>query len=428
MRFLVERLRNGKIFRLLYFWVMLALVVGACAQKPEAEKSLEIFSWWTNGNDSAGLDRLYNLYGQENQGVRVVNAVVAGSLEITQTMVLASRMQGGDPPDTFQTHIGQELIDNWVVTGRLENLDGLYQAEGWETSFPRGVLDLVSYQGHYFSVPLTIHRLNLMWYNKQTFRTAGILNVPKTFDEWIAMAELCKAAGLPALALGDSRGSWTSTALFETVLIGSVGADGYKGLWTGATSWTDPKVTIALENFKKMLGYVNDDHASLSWDQANQLIIDGKACTTILPDWVDADNLSKKFTSSGWTPAPDNGGIYDVISDSFVLAKGARDPANTLAWLRLVGSKAGQEAFNPVKGSVCVRTDCNPDLFGPYLQWAGQEWIKDTVVPSLAFGSAAKPGWLAAISDAINTFVTTQDVAATQTLLVNACAEAKICK
>jgi glucose/mannose transport system substrate-binding protein len=185
---------------------------------------------------------------------------------------------------------------------------------------------------------------------------------------------------------------------------------------------------MALEAMKAVLAYVNSDHAALSWDQANQLVIDGKACTTIMGDWVDADNLAKKFADSGWAPVPGNVGIYDALSDSFGLPKGAKHPVAAKNWLKMVGSKAGQEAFNPVKGSVCARTDCDPNLFGAYLQSAIVDWKKDVVVPSLAHGAAAKEGWVTAITDAINTFVTNQDVAATQAALVQACKDAGVCK
>jgi len=56
--------------------------------------------------------------------------------------------------------------------------------------------------------------------------------------------------------------------VFETVLIGKLGAEGYKGLWTGKTKWSDPRVTDALETFKKMLTYVNPDHSARTWDEA----------------------------------------------------------------------------------------------------------------------------------------------------------------
>jgi glucose/mannose transport system substrate-binding protein len=406
----------------------LALALSACANKSAIEKNLEIFSWWTTDNDTPAINKVFELYAQENPAIRVINASQAVGTESIAQAVLLSRMQGGDPPDSFQTQVGRELIDTWVVSGKLDNLDDVYQSEGWNAVFPKGVLDLVSFQGHYYAVPVSIYRANMLWYNRKTFATLGVTSAPQTFDEWFNMADKCQAAGISALALGDSARSMASVNLFETILIGNLGADSYKGLFAGTTLWTDPRVTTSLETFKKMLGYVNPDHATLTWSQANQLVIEGKACTIITGDWADQDNQAKKFTDSGWAPAPNNTGIYDAQSDAFVIPKGARDPNAAREWLILIGSKAGQEALNPLNGSICARIDCDAQLFGAYLQWAGQEWAKDTVVPSLGQGVATSPGWLAAIGDAINTFVTSQDVAATQALLLTACTEAKICK
>lgn len=76
------------------------------------------------------------------------------------------------------------------------------------------------------------------------------------------------------MSFGTTR---RSSHLFETVLLGTLVPDAYKGLWTGVTKWDDAKVTEALDNFKRMLGYVNEDHAALTWDQANDLVISGKA-------------------------------------------------------------------------------------------------------------------------------------------------------
>lgn len=421
-------MRSSSIKRILTALVILATALNACTQGPVPEKNLEIFSWWTTGNQAQGLSKLIALYAQQKAGVKVVNATQSGGNESIAPAVLASRIQGGDPPDSFQVKVGHALLDSWVLSGKIENLDDLYKSQGWETVIPKGLLDTVFYQGHYYAIPVSANRANMLWYNKTTFTALGITSIPQSFDDWFAMADKCKAAGLPALALGDSDGSGEPVYLFETILIGSLGAQGYLGLWSGTTSWTDAKVTTALENFKKMLGYLNPDYASLTWNQANQMVIDGKACTTILPDWVDADNQAKQFTASGWAPAPNNGGIYDVLADSFSLPKGAADPGNAKAWLELTGSLAGQEAVNPVKGSICSRTDCDPTLFGPYLQWSAQEWAKDTIVPSLAGGEAAGPSWTSAISDTIGTFMISQDSSATQTALVKACTDAKVCK
>jgi glucose/mannose transport system substrate-binding protein len=419
------------------FWSLLAVVavlITACAPTPSATQptaapssnKLEMFSWWTTGGEAAGLKLLADMYTKQYPGVEFINATVAGGAGSNAKAVLASRMQGGDPPDSFQVHMGHELIDTWVVNGKVENLDDLYKSEGFDKVFPQGVLDIVSSGGHYWSVPVNIHRANVLWYNKKVF-AANNVQPPKTFDEFFTTCETLKAAGITCLALGDN-GIWAATNLFETVLIGTLGPDGYKGLWTGKTDWNGPEVTAALETFKKMLTYANSDHAALSWDQANQLVIDGKAGMTIMGDWVDADNLAKKFPDSGWALAPGNAGVYDALSDTFALPVGAKDRENALNWLKIAGSKAGQEAFNPVKGSICARTDCDPKLFGPYLQSAMADWQKDTIVPSLAHGAAASEKWVTAFNDAMTTFVSGGDVAAAQAAMAKACVDAGVCK
>ncbi len=417
------------VLRLTSLVAILAMVLTACAPSPaapQATKKLEIFSWWTTGGEAAGLNKLFEIYKAKYPGIEIINATVAGGAGSNAKAVLASRMQGGDPPDSFQVHMGHELIDTWVVAGKMEPLNDIYTSEGFDKVFPKGVLDIVSSNGQYWSVPVNIHRANVLWYNKKVFDANG-WKPPATFDEFFALCEQVKTKNMPCLALGDN-GIWASTQVLETVLIGTLGAEGYKGLWTGATDWKSADVTKALETTKKMISYANSDHGALSWDQANQLVIDGKAAMTIMGDWVDADNLAKKFPDSGWALAPGNAGIYDALSDTFGLPKGAKNRENAVNFLKLLGSKEGQEAFNPVKGAICARTDCNPQLFGPYLQSAMTDWQKDSVVPSLAHGAAASEKWLTAINDANTTFVANGDVAAMQTALAKACVDAGVCK
>jgi glucose/mannose transport system substrate-binding protein len=235
-----------------------------------------------------------------------------------------------------------------------------------------------------------------------------------------------KAAGITPLALGDVD-AWTAVHLMETVLLGSLGPDGYDGLWTGDTDWSGAEVKDALDAFAKMLGYVNSDHSSLTWDQANDLVISGEAAMTVMGDWANADYEAKNFTEYGWAPTPGTDGNYDALSDTFGLPKGAPNPDAVNCWLRLVGSKEGQEAFNPLKGSVCARTDCDPALFNEYLQSAMSDWKSDRIVPSLAHGAAASQPWLNEIVDATTAFVTDKDVAAFQGRLNDACVAAEVC-
>jgi glucose/mannose transport system substrate-binding protein len=388
----------------------------------EAGGKLEMFSWWTTGGEEAGLKAMYGILETQKPGVEIINQAVAGAAGADAKAVLKTRMQGGDPPDAFQVHMGQELIAGYVKAGQVEPLDDLFKSEGWETAFPKGVLDIISSDGHYWSVPVNIHRANVLWYNKKVFADNN-LTPPETFEDFFTVAEALKAKNITPLALGDQV-PFASAHLFETVLLGTMGPDKYKGLWTGDTDWNGPEVTQSLENMKRMLGYINSDHAALTWDQANDLLIQGKAAMTIMGDWANGDYTAKKFTDYGWAQAPGTKGMFQALSDTFAMPKGAKNRDNALAWLKLAGSVEGQDAFNPLKGSIPARSDAGKvEGYNEYLKSTMADWTSHTIVPSVTHGAAASDGWAQAYTDAINSFVTNQDVAAAQKSLAQAAAD-----
>lgn len=430
------RHRNGwTLFSLL---ALVALILAACgaqpptgaqptqpAAAPTAGGKLEMFSWWTAGGEADGLNAMYDLYKQANPGVEVINATVAGGAGTNAKAVLSTRLTGGDPPDSFQLHAGLE-VEKYEPQKYLQPLDDLYAAEGLEKVFPKDLLTLLKYQDHYWGVPVNIHRANVMWYNKQIFADNN-LTPPTTWEEFYTVGDALKAKGIVPLVIGTKEG-WEAGHTFETILISTLGADGYRGLWTGQTQWTDPKVTQALETFKKVMTYANTDYAALTWSDAAQYLVDGKGAMHIMGDWTDGWFTSKGYTGYGWAPVPGTRGVFDALSDSFAAAKGAPDQANLMAWLKLAASKEGQEAFNPKKGSICARTDCDPALFNPYLQSAMKDWSTDAIVPSVAHGAAAVEKWATVYKDILNTFATTGDVAAAQQALQQACVDNGVCK
>jgi glucose/mannose transport system substrate-binding protein len=219
--------------------------------------------------------------------------------------------------------------------------------------------------------------------------------------------------------------------LMETVLLGSLGADAYNGLWDGTTDWGSAEVTTALDNFQKALTYTNSDAASLTWQDASQLVVNGDAAFNVMGDWAEGyfRELGKTpMTDYGWAPVPGSGGVFQFLSDSFTLAVGAPHTDGAEAWLKIAGSKAGQEAFNPVKGSICARTDCDPTLFGEYLQSAMDDWSSNTVVGSLTHGVVANDSWKSEIDTALGLFIASSDVATFQDALVAACASSGPCQ
>ena len=388
---------------------------------------VEVFSWWTGGGEAAGLEAMIEVFSAQYPDVEFVNAAVAGGAGTNARAVLATRLQAGDPPDSWQGHAGQELIGTYVAGGQIEPLNDLYEAEGWIEVMPETLIPLISQDGNIYSVPVNIHRANVLWYNPAVLEANGVA-VPTTMDEWFAAMDTLQAAGVQPLALGEQ---WTKMHLMETVLLGTLGPDAYNGLWDGSTDWSSPEVKAALDNYAKVLTYANADSASLSWQDAAQLVVNGDAAFNVMGDWAEGyfRELGKApNVDYGWAPVPGSVGVFQFLSDSFVLAVGAPDAEGATAWLKVAGSKEGQEAFNPVKGSICARTDCDPSLFGEYLQSAMDDWASNTVVGSLTHGVVANDSWKTEIDTALGLYIADGNVENFQAALVAACASSGPCK
>jgi len=383
---------------------------------------VEVFTWWAAGSEKAGLDALVSVFGEQHPDTEFVNGAVAGGAGSAAKDLLQSRLQQGDPPDTFQAHAGAEIQD-YIDAAQVEDVSDLYDEFGLNDAFPADLVDRLTVDGAIYSVPANIHRANVVWGNTKVIEEAGVdpNATYETIDDWIADLEKIDASGATALSVGQA---WTQVNLLETVLLAELGAEGYEGLWSGDTDWASADVTAALEDFETLIGFTNDDRDGLDWPDATQLVIDGDAAYNVMGDWAEA-----AFAEAGaeapadyvYFPVPGTDGVFDFLADSFTLPVGAPHPGGAKAWLETVSSAEGQAAFNKAKGSIPARTDADTSDFGAYQQTAIESFGQDTIVSSLAHGAAVPVAVLNDITDATSKFTSgASDLAGFQDALVAA--------
>jgi glucose/mannose transport system substrate-binding protein len=341
-------------------------------------------------------------------------------------------MLGGDPPDSFQVHAGQELVGTWVVADRMEDLTFLYEEEGWLETFPQGLIDLLSYEGGIYSVPVNIHRSNVMWYNPAKLAEWGI-EAPATWADFLAVCPTIQEAGVTPLVIGEA---WTVNHLWESVALGVLGAEDWAAFWAGDIEPDGEEMTVVWETFASILACSNidEDAASLSWQQAIDRVVSGEAAFNIMGDWAAGYMVTTlelvPGEGFGWAAAPDTNGVFLMLSDSFGLPVGVKNRENTLAWLRLLGSVEGQDAFNPLKGSIPARIDAdtdNPDLYNGYLQSAAADWASNEIAASLAHGAAANERFMNDFNDVMGVFIASRNAEAAGNALKAVCAQSGAC-
>jgi len=381
-----------------------------------AVKNVEVFTWWADGGEKAGLDGLVGAFGTACPNFTFVNGAVAGGAGSNAKQVLASRLTQSDPPDTFQAHAGNELND-YINAGQIEDLSAKYTEWGLTNAFPAGLISNLTVDGKIYSVPANIHRANVLWGNKTVLASAGIAADATSLDAFFTDLDKLKAKGVTPLALGKD---WTQLMLFESVLISDLGAQKFIGLWNGSTPWDGADVTKAIADYQKLMTYTNKDRDTFDWTDAEKLIMEGKAGYQLMGDWEAADLDAKGFKDYSFSVFPGNTGVFQWLADSFVLPKGAKNVAGTECWLKTVGSAEGQKAFNTKKGSIPARTDAVATDYPAYQQAAIADWKTQTQVPSCAHGAGCSQGYMGALNSAMGKFSSDGNVSSLQTALVAA--------
>ncbi|MBL0712611.1 MAG: carbohydrate ABC transporter substrate-binding protein [Desulfosarcina sp.] len=363
----------------------------AAQTRPSGE--MEIFSWWA-GNEGPALDALIKLFESKYSEVKVINATVTGGSGINAKAVLKTRMLGGQPPDSFQVHAGQELIGTWVKADRMEDLTALYKSQGWMEAFPGDLIRMLGTDEGIWSVPVNIHRSNLLWYVPANLKKWGV-NPPASWDEFFRMAPKLKARGVLPLALAAN---WTVNHLWESVALAELGPDKWEALWKGELAWSGEDMMMVWQVFDGILEYTNPDASSLSWQQATDMVVNGQAAFIIMGDWA-AGYMSTTLKLQpgrdfGWSASPGTGGQFMFLADSFGLPKGAPNRDATIAWLTVLGSREGSDTFNPLKGSISARLDSDLSKYNAYSRTAARDFGRDRIVGSLAHGVVANEGFM----------------------------------
>ena len=168
------------LYSLLAVLLVAAFVLSACGAPatpavpaPAAGGKVEVFSWWVGPGEADGLAAMIKIFQAKYPNDTFVNASVAGGAGTNAKAVLATRLAAKDPPDSWQAHAGEATFA-YVDAKQIQPLDDFFKSSGFGAALPAALLPLISKDGHPYSVPVNIHRSNVMWYNPKVLTAAGV--------------------------------------------------------------------------------------------------------------------------------------------------------------------------------------------------------------------------------------------------------------
>jgi raffinose/stachyose/melibiose transport system substrate-binding protein len=289
---------------------------------------------------------------------------------------LTTVMQGGTPPDIFQSWGGGTMNDQ-INAGLLLDITSYLDADGgaWRNTFAPGALAVYALDGKNYGVPWDMGMVG-WWYNKDLFAQANIAGPPTTWTEFLDDVEALKAAGITPIALGE-KDTWTGMHIWSYLATRICGKEGFLDAANRTGAFTDAcfveagnklQELIALEPFQAgFLGAVHDDMQGTFGN--------GKAAMELSGQWApsvqsaqSADGLGVANLGFFGFPAVEGGAgaLTDAMGGGNGFAVGKDAPPEAVDFVKYLTAPEQQErvaaigmGIPVVKGGEVGLTDPN---------------------------------------------------------------------
>lgn len=395
----------------------------------EQEDTVEVLHWWTSGGEAAALGVLKD--NLEAEGIEWIDSPVAGGGGTEAMTVLRSRATAGNPPAAVQM-LGFSIQD-WGELGLVANLNDLAAEEGWDDVVPEALQAFSKYDGNWIAAPVNVHSTNWTWFNLDILDELG-LDIPETWDEYIAALEAADDAGYIGLAHGGQ--AWQDATVWEAVLVSTGGPEFYEEAVINlddAALRSDTMLEV-FERVDQLKAFLDPNFSGRDWNLASAMVIEGDALVQMMGDWAKGEFFNAGLEAGVdfmGVRTPGTQGTVLFNSDQFVMFDVAPEYVAAQRMMASAVMDPGfQVAFNTVKGSVPARTDVPDTEFTVIGKNAMRELAEananGTLFGSMAHGHGVPPALQQAMYDVITAHFNNQlDTADAPDALADAVAQAR---
>jgi len=373
-------------------------------EKPPKEFNfapLTIATFWAEDTrESAAFDTLFKRIDP-----RYAKGQDARESRVDAQLKLTNAFKSQRLPDVFQVNGGNDVL-RWVEGRDAEStdvcaLDRMRDAYDWQTRYFETALAPLTCRGNLYGLPVGIHHLNVLFYNRELFgelqqlaREQGeeLVEPSALADASALVAELQKVAALsPRTADGEAivplaiggESEWPLTIVaFENVLL-SLGADVYETLWQGGLIDDDGTrgarlrgALVRMVSLLRALAEVSNLEQRIGWQDALLEVEAGRALMSVTGDWGWAQLNDPASPNVATVDFPGTDGVFVYTPDSFAVPREVRKngfPAHYFLH-EIVEVKDAVIEFSALKHSIPARND----LYDDDLKRLPTETLRDT--------------------------------------------------
>lgn len=260
--------------------VLAASVLSACGSKSEEAANdsgkkvkIEFFHYKQEAKDT--FDKLIEKFEKENPNIDVVNANPPEA-----ETVLKTRAAKRDVPDV----VGIGADTTFAELSKASVFEDLTNASELNNIQPAYIQMLKDVTGldQVYAIPYAANADGVI-YNKAIFKELG-LSVPKTWDEFIAVAEKIKASGKTPFYF-TFKDAWTTLPAYNALTANTQGETFFSDLNEGKTTFKEG-YKEATEKFVKLLEYGHKDNYGKGYADGNVAFAKGESAMYLQGIWA----------------------------------------------------------------------------------------------------------------------------------------------
>lgn len=274
-------------------------------QAVSSEKQANIRFVWINMPDEtkkAWEKTIFEPFEKKFPNIKVDFQAVPNVADTIKVQVAA-----GQGPDLFMTDA--YALKEYAKADSIHTFDPYVTKYGWDKVIYDWALNSGKYDGKQYAIPHA-YECTFLIYNKDLLDANG-WTVPKTRAEFEKVCEEASKKGIIPIAYGNSGVPDLNQWLIDHYLANYSDNEATKDLFTGKTTFDDPKIKGAFELLKSDWdkGYWNDKKSSsLTMDGGRALWTGGKALFTAEGSWfteVIAQGVDFNYGYAKWPSMKD---------------------------------------------------------------------------------------------------------------------------
>lgn len=379
-------------------------------------RALDILHPWTTSNEKDAAENLFSGFQRRYPETEIDEQTVAGRVGGDLQTTVKKQIIDGDPPSLWPTWGGMNLR-TYVDGGALTQIGEDFWSEKTEWSlFPENIRHLSKVDDSYVAVPLSIHRLNNLFYNIEILEDVGI--DPKSIDDPQTLLNAVETVEEESDAKGlvhATKTVWPTLELWESILLGEFGEKAYESVVNGNIRSNERAVRDSLELVEQYRKHSPSTIVPFDWRKATKRFLAGDIAFFHQGDWAAAafrgDDEFVFRTNWGHVAFPGTADQFLLSLTSFPFPKHSRSTETTTEFLQYVGSRSAQKEFAQRRGAIPSRRDVPKAEFSRYFRRQIRRFRGgEGTIPSIAHGLAVAPAPQTKLTKAMEHFTSTWNV------------------